>query len=122
MQVGVTIIRGGVFARAPEKHAFVFIHFKLSFSNTSTFSRLPIFYHNLVAASTRDVGSPGNQILNLAVSLARHRANRASTPYCQVVAISHAKNVTNVEVLPVPMLPMSNWDGAFGRDKRAWGF
>ena len=45
-----------------------------------------------------------NRLLNLAVSLMRHRANRASTPYCQVEAISHAKNVANVKMLPMP-----NW-------------
>ena len=37
MQVGVAILRGGVFARAPEEHTFVFIHPELSFSKTFTF-------------------------------------------------------------------------------------
>ena len=58
--------------------------------------------------------------LNRAVSLVRHRANHASTPYCQGEAISHAgilENVANVGMLPVPMLPMSNWGWPLGRDK-----
>ena len=45
-----------------------------------------------------------NRLLNLAVSLMRHRANRASTLYCQGVAKSHAGilgNVTNAGMLPV---------------------
>ena len=34
--------------------------------------------------------------LNRAVSLVRHRANHASTPYCQGAAISHAVFLRNV--------------------------
>ena len=45
-----------------------------------------------------------NRLLNLAVSLMRHRANRASTLYYQSEAKSHAGiwgNVANVGMLPV---------------------
>ena len=38
----------------------------------------------------------GNRLLNLAVSLMRHRANRASTLYCQSEAKSHAGFLENV--------------------------
>ena len=37
-----------------------------------------------------------NRLLNLAVSLMRHRANRASTLYCQSEAKSHAGILGNV--------------------------
>ena len=47
-----------------------------------------------------------NRLLNLAVSLMRHRANRASTLYCQSEAKSHAGILGNVA--NAGMLPMSN--------------
>ena len=47
-----------------------------------------------------------NRLSNLAVSLMRHRANRASTPYCLSEAKSHAGILGNVA--NAGMLPMSN--------------
>ncbi len=70
-------------------------------SRRSQSCRLPFF---------AGLGQPrpnlGNRLLNLAVSLMGHRANRASTLYCQSEAKSHAGILGNVA--NAGMLPMSN--------------